>query len=58
MNPLMPGGIKGHTYLNKPAAKRSRLAFSMCDLLLLPGMKRLSARNAFLVAITLTTKAP
>ena len=32
-NPLMPGGNKkGHTYLNKPAAERSGVFLSMCDL--------------------------
>ena len=25
INPVMPNGKKGHTYLNKPAAKKSRL---------------------------------
>ena len=43
----MPGGNKGHTYLNKTAAKKGQAYLSMCGLLLPPGIKRLSTGNVF-----------
>ena len=43
-NPLMPGGNKGRTYLNKSATKSCRFVqvrMAFCFLLLLPGIKGL-----------------
>ena len=41
VNPFMPGGNKGHTYLNKPAAFSWRFALVCVTFLLPPGIKGL-----------------